>query len=116
MSRPPFYERTVISPNDDFKAVGPALGNKHVAIVIPWHGLIAVGRSIGEAVAPHVIYDCMERMDVTLPESAPTMPYEQCTELRKMMIERSDYVNEMRQVVRRRGKTARNASCVVPVQ
>ena len=112
----PFYERTAISPNDDFKAIGPVLGNEHVAIVIPWHGLITVGKSIGEAVALHVIYDYTARMDVTLPENAPTMPHEQCAELRKMMIERSDYVNEMWQVVRRRGKAAYNGSRVVPVQ
>jgi len=111
-----FYERTVISPNDDFKAIGPVLKPEHVAIVIPWHGLITVGRSIGEAVALHVVYDYTARLDVTLPHDAPVMPADQCVFLRKEMIERSGYLEEMWQAIQRKGRAAFNGTRVVPIQ
>ena len=44
-----FYERTVISPNDDFRSIGEAIGHSDIAIVIPWHGAITVGSNVGEA-------------------------------------------------------------------
>jgi ribulose-5-phosphate 4-epimerase/fuculose-1-phosphate aldolase len=35
-----FYERTAISPSDDFVAIGRAIRPDDVAIIMPWHGSI----------------------------------------------------------------------------
>jgi len=111
-----FYERTVVSPNDDFKAISPALGKEHVAIVIPWHGLITLGKDIPEAVALHVVYDYTARLDVTLPQSVAAMSHEQCIALRGPMIEQTGYLDQMWGAICRKGKAAYNGNRVVPVQ
>lgn len=96
-----FFGRTTISPNDNFDAIGPALKQEDVAIVIPWHGAITVGASVGQAVARHVVFDYTARMDVTLPSHAPVMPPEQCSMLRDL-VDRSGYFDETWELVRRK--------------
>lgn len=109
-----FHHRTCVSPNDNFDAIGPALRDDDIAIVIPWHGVITVGSNIGEAVARHVVFDYTARMDVTMPAHAPTMPEEQCGELRAL-VERANYYQETWELVRRKAKAAYNGSRIVPM-
>ena len=80
-----FYERTAVSPNDNFASISQSLGSDDIAIVIPRHGAITLGSTLGEAESRHVVFDCTARMDVTLPTSAPTMPIEQCSSLSGMV-------------------------------
>ncbi len=109
-----FYGRTTISANDDFDSIGPALGDDDIAIVIPWHGAITVGKDIGEAVARHVVFDYTARMDVTLPDSTPPIPVEQYEEL-QAIVERGNYYELTWSLVRRKAKAAYNGSRVIPL-
>ncbi len=108
-----FYERTAVSPNDDFASISQSLGADDIAVVIPWHGAITLGTTLGEAVSRHVVFDYTARMDVTLPLDAPTLPHDQCSSLRQL-VERAGYFDETWQLVRRKGKAAYNGSRVVP--
>lgn len=96
-----FYERTAISPNDDFLSIAQALSEDDIAIVIPWHGAITIGRSLGEAVARHVVFDYTAQMDVTLPPHTPTMPHNQCADLRAL-VEGAGYYEETWKLVQRK--------------
>lgn len=109
-----FYNRTALSPNDDFESIGNAIRDDDIAIVIPWHGAITVGKSVGEAVARHVVLDYTARMDVTLPAHTPTMPQEQCEHIQEI-VERADYYNETWKLVQRKAKAAYNGSRVIPM-
>lgn len=108
-----FYERTCISPNDDFASIGPALRQGDVAIIIPWHGAITVGKDIAEAAALHVTMDYAARLDVTLPADAPVIPHDMCRELRAL-VERADYLALTWELVRRKGRDAFDGQRVVP--
>ncbi len=108
-----FHERTTMSPNDDFESIGNAIGDDDIAIVIPWHGAITVGSSLGEAVARHVVFDYTARMDVTLPPHTPTMPHEQCAHLREI-VERADYYNETWKLIQRKAKAGYDGQRVIP--
>jgi L-fuculose-phosphate aldolase len=96
-----FYERTAISSNDDFHSIGEAIGESNIAIVIPWHGAITVGATVGEAVSRHVVFDYTSRLDVTLPAHTPTMPHEQCAHFREVVTE-ADYYNETWKLIKRK--------------
>ncbi len=103
-----FYERTALSRNDDFASISESLGSDDVAIVIPWHGAITLGTTLGEAVSRHVVFDYTARMDVTLPTSAPTMPHDQCSSLRQL-VERAGYFDETWELVKRKARTVCNS-------
>ena len=109
-----FYERTTVSPNDDFASIAKVLGDDDIAIVIPWHGAITLGANVGEAVSRHVVFDYTARMDVTLPPEAPQMPHEQCADLRKL-VERADYYSETWKLIQRKAKATYDGSRVVPI-
>ena len=96
-----FYERTAISSNDDFHSIGEAIGESNIAIVIPWHGAITVGATVGEAVSRHVVFDYTSRLDVTLPAHTPTMPHEQCAHFREV-VTKADYYNETWKLIKRK--------------
>lgn len=108
-----FYERTCVSPNDDFAAIGPALRPTDVAIIIPWHGAITVGKDIAEAAALHVTMDYAARLDVTLPADTPIMPHDMCFEMRAV-VERGGYLGLTWELIRRKGRDAFDGHRVVP--
>lgn len=108
-----FYERTCISPNDDFASIGPALRDKDVAIIVPWHGAITVGADIAEAAALHVAMDYAARLDVTLPAHTPVMPHEMCYEMRAL-VEKAGYLAMTWDLIRRKGRDAFDGHRVVP--
>ena len=103
-----------MSPNDDFASISQSLGSDDIAIVIPWHGAITLGSTLGEAVSRHVVFDYTARMDVTLPTSAPTMPVEQCSSLREL-VEQAGYFDETWALIRRKAKAAYNVDRVIPL-
>ena len=47
-----FHEDQAISPDDSFASIGEAIGAANT-IIIPWHGCITVGTTIGRATALH---------------------------------------------------------------
>jgi L-fuculose-phosphate aldolase len=109
-----FYERTCISPSDDFASIGPALRPTDVAIIIPWHGAITVGPDVETAVALHVTLDYAARLDVTLPAAAPAMPREHALEMRAL-IERADHLKRTWELTRRKGRDAYDGRRVRPI-
>ena len=108
-----FHERTCVSPSDDFSAIGPALGEDDIAIIIPWHGAITVGKNIADAAALHVTLDYAARLDLTLPADAPTMPQELATEMRTVL-QGVNYLDMTWELLRRKGRDAFNGHRVVP--
>ena len=109
-----FYERTSVSPNDDFSSIAKVLGDDDIAIVIPWHGAITLGANLGEAVSRHVIFDYTARMDVTLPPDVPEIPHERCADL-KELVEKAGYYSETWKLIQRKAKEAYDGSRAVPI-
>jgi ribulose-5-phosphate 4-epimerase/fuculose-1-phosphate aldolase len=69
-----FYGRTAVAADDDIESIAPALKAEDVAIVLPCHGAITVGKDVAEAAALHFLLDYACRLDVTLePTGAPEM-------------------------------------------
>ena len=84
-----------------------------MAIIIPWHGAITVGKDIGEAAALHVSLDYAARLDVTLPADAPVMPQDMCYEMRAL-VESAGYLALTWELIRRKGRDAFDGQRVVP--
>lgn len=101
-----FYGKTAIAPDDDIESIAPALGQNDVAIVIPWHGSITIGSSMGEAAALHVTLDYASKLDVTMSTtSAPVMPPEVCERI-QLLLGKADYIEKTWSLMQR--KAARN--------
>ena len=98
-----FDGRTCVSPSDDFEVIGPALRPGDVAIVIPWHGAITVGRDLATAASLHVTLDYAARLDVTLPADTPVMPPDMCAEV-KATLARANYLEVTWDLIRRKGR------------
>ncbi len=98
-----FDGRTCVSPSDDFAAIGPALRQDDVAIVIPWHGAITVGKDLARATSLHVTLDYAARLDITLPADAPVMPAAMAAEV-KAVLARADYLDVTWDLIRRKGR------------
>ena len=89
-----FYNDQVMSPDDSFDSIGAAIGHAST-IIIPWHGAITVGRSIGRAAALHATLEDMAKLDVTLDRSdAPELPEEARLPLRKLIDEVACYLEQ----------------------
>jgi len=74
-----FYNKVAISPDDTFEKIGPAIGKDNIAVIIPWHGAINVGKTVGEAAALHTTFDYACWLDMQLANSgAQTIPDEYC--------------------------------------
>ncbi|MGI9623362.1 MAG: class II aldolase/adducin family protein [Acidimicrobiales bacterium] len=91
-----FYENQVMSPDDTFHSIGPAIGDAST-IIIPWHGAITVDRSIGRAAALHATLEDMAKLDVTLDasgEEVPELPEQARLHLRDIIDEKSGYLEQ----------------------
>jgi L-fuculose-phosphate aldolase len=89
-----FHDDQVISPDDSFDAIGPALGSAST-IIIPWHGCITVGRNVGRAAALHATLEYMAQLDVTLETTdAPEIPEDRRLPLRKLVDEDAGYLEQ----------------------
>lgn len=97
-----FDRRTCISPSDDFAAIGPALRRQDVAIIIPWHGAITLGKDLASAASLHVTLDYAARLDVTLPAETPVMPAHLCAEMQSVLA-RANYLDVTWDLIRRKG-------------
>ena len=110
-----FHERTAVAPDDDIESIAPALGDDDIAIVIPWHGAITIGRDVGEAAALHVTFDYVCRLDVTLASSsAEPMPDEHGRAIQKLL-GKANYLELTWDLMRRKAARAHDGKVVVPV-
>jgi L-fuculose-phosphate aldolase len=97
-----FDKRTCVSPSDDFSAIGPALKDHDIAIIIPWHGAITFGKDLATASALHVTLDYAARLDVTLPAATPVMPEHLVSEMQAVLA-RANYLDVTWDLIRRKG-------------
>jgi L-fuculose-phosphate aldolase len=89
-----FHDDQVVSSEDSFDAIGPALGSASL-MIMPWHGCITVGRNIGRAAALHATLEDMAHLDVTLePTNAPEIPEDRRLGLRKLVDEDAGYLEQ----------------------
>lgn len=96
-----FHGDQVMSPDDSFESIGPALGSAST-IIIPWHGCITVGRSIARAAALHVTLEEMARLDVTLePTEAAEIPEDRRLPIKKMVDESAGYLEQTWELMKR---------------
>ncbi|RZI55843.1 MAG: class II aldolase/adducin family protein [Zymomonas sp.] len=108
-----FYGATAVSPDDSIEAIAPEL-KENVAIVIPWHGAITVGKSIGEAVALHVTFDYACRLDVTMaPTGAQPLPDEACRRI-NALVRTANYLDHTWDLVRRKGQRTWDGEVIHP--
>lgn len=97
-----FHEDMVMSPDDRFENIGPALGTAST-ILIPWHGAITVGRSLPRAAALHVTLEEMARLDITVsPLDPPEIPEDARLGLRKLVDESAGYLEQTWELMRRK--------------
>jgi L-fuculose-phosphate aldolase len=108
-----FDGRTCISPSDDFTAIGPALRDEDVAIIIPWHGAITVAGTLGDAAALHVTLDYACKLDVTLSAETPVMPLELAHEMSRVL-QKAQYLDLTWNLIRRKGVDFFNGTRVIP--
>ena len=90
-----FYEDQAMSPDDSFGSISSAIGQAST-ILIPWHGAITVGSTIGRAAALHATLQAMAKLDVTLDASGdvPELPEEARLPMRKIIDEMSGYLEQ----------------------
>ena len=89
-----FHEDQALSPDDSFGSIGEAIGAANT-IVIPWHGCITVGTTIGRATALHVTLEEMAKLDVTLePSDAPDIPYEWRSRIKNLVDIQAGYLEQ----------------------
>src|SRR3546814_9880430 len=44
-----FFNKVAMSPDDTIEAISPVLGD-NIAIIMPWHGSITLGKTVGEEI------------------------------------------------------------------
>lgn len=89
-----FHEDQVMSPDDSFASIGPAIGMAST-VIIPWHGCITVGSTIGRAAALHVTFEEMAQLDVALePTGAPEIPEHRRGAIKKLVDEDAGYLEQ----------------------
>ena len=108
-----FDGRTCVSPSDDFAAIGPALRAQDIAIVIPWHGAITLGRDLAAASALHVTFDYAARLDVTLPAHTPQMAPALVAEVQAVLAH-ADYLDVTWDLICRKGRDNFDGQRVIP--
>lgn len=101
-----FRNKVAMSPDDTIEAIGPVLKD-NIAIVMPWHGAITLGRTVGEAAALHATFEYVCRLDVTLARTeAVPMPEDSCTRM-EVLLGRANYLELTWELMRRKGRAAR---------
>lgn len=100
-----FYNKVGVSPDDTIEAIAPVLGD-NVAIMIPWHGAITIGKTLPEAAALHVTYEYAARLDVKLAATeAPEIPADACDRL-QALLSKANYLDLTWELMLRRAKAS----------
>ncbi len=87
-----FHDDQVMSPDDSFASIGPALGDRST-VIIPWHGAITVGSTLGRAAALHATLEEMAQLDVRLEGTdASELPVDRRADLRHLVDEVAGYL------------------------
>lgn len=101
-----FYDKIAVSPDDTIEAIGPILGQA-IAVMMPWHGAITLGRTVAEAAALHVTYEYAAKLDVRLAAAdAPEIPEDAAQRL-QVLLGKANYLELTWDLMRRRAKGRR---------
>lgn len=96
-----FHDDQVMSPDDSFASIGPAIGMAST-IIIPWHGCINVGSTLGRATALHVTFEQMAELDVALePTGAPEIPEDRRAPIKKLVDAEAGYLEQTWELLKR---------------
>lgn len=81
-----FHDRIAISPDDTIEAIGPALRDDTVAVMMPWHGAIVMAPTLADAAALMVTYEYAAKLDIRLSgtEAVP-MPDDACRRVQGLL-------------------------------
>jgi ribulose-5-phosphate 4-epimerase/fuculose-1-phosphate aldolase len=111
-----FHNRTAVAPDDDIASIAPAMKDDDVAIIIPWHGSITVGKDIAEAAALHVTFDYACRLDVTVAAvpDIPVMPEEHALAVQKLLV-KANYLQLTWNLMCRKAERAYDGEAVRPL-
>lgn len=105
-----FYEKIAVSPDDTLEAIGPVLKD-NIAVMMPWHGAITIGKTIWEATALMATYEYAAKLDVRLSgTNAPEMPPEACAR-QQVLLGKATYLQLTYELMLRR---ARNGISGIP--
>tara|TARA_B100001559_G_C16421682_1_gene585403 strand:+ start:427 stop:1101 length:675 start_codon:yes stop_codon:yes gene_type:complete len=97
-----FHNDQVLSPDDSFASIGPVIGDANT-VIIPWHGCITVGTTIGRATALHATFEDMARLDVLLESSnAPELPIEWRDHLKDLVDAKAGYLEQTWDLMKRK--------------
>lgn len=89
-----FHENQVMSPDDSFASIGPAIGDADT-VIIPWHGCITVGRTIERATALHTTFEEMAKLDVSLEATgAPEIPMDRRDAIKHLVDIEAGYLEQ----------------------
>jgi L-fuculose-phosphate aldolase len=96
-----FHNDQALSPDDSFASIGPVIGEANT-VIIPWHGCITVGTTIGRAAALHATFEDMAKLDVLLESTgAPEIPLEWRDQLKELVDTRAGYLEQTWELMRR---------------
>ena len=99
-----FHDDQVLSPDDRFESIGPAIEANHT-VIIPWHGAITVGATLARAAALHATLEDQAQLDVTLePTGAPEIPEHLRLGLKKLVDGQAGYLEQTWTLMRRQGR------------
>lgn len=100
-----FFNKVAMSPDDTIEAISPVLGD-NIAIIMPWHGSITLGKTVGEAAALHATLELVARLDVELMNSgADPMPDEGVARM-QVLLGKANYLDHTWELMKRRAKRA----------
>ena len=101
-----FFDRIAVSPDDTIEAIGPVLGQA-IAVMMPWHGAITLGKTVAEAAALHVTYEYAAKLDVRLAATdAPEIPEDAAQRL-QVLLGKANYLELTWDLMRRRAAARR---------
>ena len=99
-----FHDDQVLSPDDRFESIGPAIETNHT-VIIPWHGAITVGATLARAAALHATLEDQAQLDVNLePTDAPEIPEHLRLGLKKLVDDQAGYLEQTWTLMRRQGQ------------
>jgi L-fuculose-phosphate aldolase len=103
-----FHNDQALSPDDSFSSIGPVIGEANT-VIIPWHGCITVGTTIGRATALHATLEDMARLDVLLePSGAPEIPLEWRDRIKDLVDNKAGYLEQTWELMKRQVATHLN--------
>jgi L-fuculose-phosphate aldolase len=109
-----FYQKIAVSPDDTLEAIGPVLKD-NIAVMMPWHGAIMLGKTIQEATGLMATYEYAAKLDVRLSGTdAPEMPPEACARM-QVLLGKAAYLERTYELMLRRARNGIRGDMKAPL-